>query len=341
MERRVGLGLIGAGAIGKVHAANISASIPGAKLVAIADVDQEAAQRLARVSGDPRLFSDYSEMISDKEVDAVIACTPPFLKLDIVKKAAAAHKQVFCEKPISVTLDEADQMAGIVSESGMVFQVGYQRRFDRSYMRAKEAVQTGSLGRLLLVREHNRDPPAPISGWSINPKKSGGMFLDTTSHDFDAVRWLSGSEVTRVYAEAEALVYDDLRKNGDFDTTTVVMKLANGALGYVDSVYHTVYGFDARVEILGTEAAVTVDMGETSFAHILKASGKSNESFDGYATRWAQAYRDEMADFADCVATKRAPRAGVQDGRAALAIGLAARASVEQRKAIELPQSSR
>jgi myo-inositol 2-dehydrogenase / D-chiro-inositol 1-dehydrogenase len=333
---KVGLGLIGAGAIGKVHAANIHSRIPNARLAAIADVDQTAAKNLAAQSGGAKVYSDYGEMLADKDVQAVIACTPPFLKLDIVRKAAKEGKQVFCEKPISVTLDEANEMVKTVVDSGMIFQVGYQRRFDISYMKAREAVESGKLGKLLLVREHNRDPPTPITGWSVNPKKSGGMFLDTTSHDFDAIRWLSGSEVTRIYAEADALVYDELRKNGDFDTTTVVMKLANGALAYVDSVYHTVYGFDAKVEILGTEAAVTVDMGETSFAHILTSKGRSNEGFDGYATRWAQAYLDEMVDFAECVATKRQPRAGVNDGRAALRIGLAARESIEQKRAITL-----
>ncbi|HXW37607.1 MAG TPA: Gfo/Idh/MocA family oxidoreductase [Nitrososphaerales archaeon] len=338
--QKVGLGLIGAGAIGRVHAANIFSRIENAELVAIADVDQTAAKKLSSQSGNPKTYSDYGDLIADKGVNAVVACTPPFLKLDIVRRAAAAGKDVFCEKPIAVTLEEADEMVKVVEGSKTVFQVGYQRRFDPSYIRVRDAVASGQLGRLLLVREHNRDPPSPITGWSVNPKKSGGMFLDTTSHDFDAIRWLSGSEVTRVYAEADALVYDELRKNGDFDTTTVVMKLENGALAYVDSVYHTVYGFDARVEILGTEAAATVDMGETSYAHVLSSAGRSNESFDGYASRWSQAYRDEMADFAECVATKRSPRAGVRDGRAALEIGLAARESIEQKRAITLPRQA-
>ena len=327
MKSEVGLGLIGAGAIGKVHVGNINGSIKGARLAAVADIDQNAAKAVA---GDAKVFSDFHEMIRDDSVDAVIVCTPPFLKLEITRAAAEAGKAVFCEKPISVTLDEADKMLAVVKSGGIKFQVGYQRRFDNSYVRARRAMESGELGRLLLLKEHNRDPPGPILGWSTVPAKSGGIFLDTTSHDFDAVRWLSGSEVERVYAEGAALVYDDLRKNGDFDTTTVVMKLANGALAYVDSCYNTVYGFDARLEMLGTKAAVSVDIGEKTFAHVMKTEGTSNEYFDGFATRWAQAYRDEIADFVDCVRTGRDVRVGIGDGREALKIGLAARASIAE-----------
>jgi len=327
MASELGLGLIGAGAIGRVHANNIHRSIKGAKLAAVADIDQKAA---TSVAGDAKVYSDFHDMIRDPDVEAIIVCTPPFLKMEITQGAAASGKAVFCEKPISVTLDDADKMAGIVKNGGIKFQVGYQRRFDPSYIKARHAMESGELGQLLLLKEHNRDPPGPILGWSTVPAKSGGIFLDTTSHDFDAVRWLSGSEVERVYAEGAALVYEELRKNGDFDTTTVVMKLASGALAYVDSCYNTVYGFDARLEMLGTKAAVSIDIGEKSFAHVRTAAGTSNEYFDGFATRWSQAYRDEIVDFVDCVRTGRDVKVGMADGREALKIGLAARASIAE-----------
>ncbi|MDA4124905.1 MAG: Gfo/Idh/MocA family oxidoreductase [Thaumarchaeota archaeon] len=335
MGEEVGLGLIGAGAIGRVHAGNITKNIKDVRLAGVADIDRQAAEKVA---GGAKVYSDYHDLIKDPDVDAVIVCTPPFLKLDITKAAAEARKHVFCEKPISVTLEEAERMASLVDGAGIKFQVGYQRRFDNSYLRAKKSVESGELGRVLLIKEHNRDPPGPILGWSTNPAKSGGIFLDTVSHDFDAVRWLSQSEVVRVYAEGEALVYDDLKKNGDFDTTTVVMRLANGALAYVDACYNTVYGFDARLEILGTKAAVSVDLGENTFAHVYTSGGTSNEFFDSYATRWAQAYRDEMADFADRVRMGGDVRVGIREGKEALKIGLAARASIQQGRPVAVPQ---
>jgi len=333
MTSEIGLGLIGAGAIGRVHADNIHKSIKGARLAAVADIDQKAA---SSVAGGAKVYSDFHEMIRDPSVEGIIVCTPPFLKMEITKEAANAGKAVFCEKPISVTLDDAERMGNLVKQGGIRFQVGYQRRFDPSYLKAKHSMESGELGELLLLREHNRDPPGPILGWSTDPAKSGGIFLDTTSHDFDAVRWLSGSEVERIYAEGAALVYESLRKNGDFDTTTVVMKLASGALAYVDSCYNTVYGFDARLEMLGTKAAVSVDMGEKSFAHVRTSVGTKNEYFEGFAARWAQAYRDEIEDFVDCVRTGKEVRVGIADGKEALRIGLAARASIAEGRPIPL-----
>ena len=169
MVSEVGLGLIGAGAIGKVHVGNLNRNIKGARLAAVADIDQNAARSVA---GDAKVYSDFHEMIKDGSVDAVIVCTPPFLTMEITKVAADAGKDVFCEKPISVTLEEADKMLATVKSGGIKFQVGYQRRFDNSYVRARHAMESGELGRLLLLKEHNRDPPGPILGWSTNPAKS-------------------------------------------------------------------------------------------------------------------------------------------------------------------------
>jgi myo-inositol 2-dehydrogenase/D-chiro-inositol 1-dehydrogenase len=337
MQSDLGLGLIGAGAIGRVHAKNVQHQIRNAKLVAVADVDQKAAVSVAEQSGNGKVYSDYKDIINDGNVGAIIVCVPSFLKPEIVRMAVERNKHIFVEKPMAITMKDSDEMVKLVEESGLRFQVGYQRRFDPSYLRAREAVESGQLGKLLLVKEHNRDPPAPIVGWSTNPARSGGMFLDTTSHDFDAVRWLAGSEVTRVYADGDALVYEDLKKNGDYDTVSVVMKLSNGAIGCVDCCYNTVYGFDSGLEILGSEAAVSVSMGERSFAHVIKGTGTSNEYFDGYASRWAQAYRDELADFVNCVLADKGTKATVRDGRAALEIGLAARKSIEEKKAVTLP----
>ena len=337
MSKQIGLGLIGAGAIGRVHAKNIHEKVPNAELAAVADIDQRAATSIAEQNGHAQVYSDYADMIRDDSVDGLILCVPPFLKLEITKMAAEHGKHVFCEKPMSLSMEEADQIVETVARSGIKFQVGYQRRFDPSYMRARSAVESGKLGTLLMIKEYNRDPPAQIAGWSVNPKKSGGIFLDTTSHDFDIVRWLTGSEVVRVYAEGEALVYDELRKNGDYDTVSVMMKLANGALGYVDNCYHTVYGFDARLEILGTKAAVSSSMGEQTFTHVYTKEGASNEFFDGYATRWAQAYLDEVVDFAAAIGGDRETKVTAKDGRAAVEIGLAARTSAEQQRPVSLP----
>ncbi|MDA4136996.1 MAG: Gfo/Idh/MocA family oxidoreductase [Thaumarchaeota archaeon] len=335
--KTIGVGIIGVGAIGKLHAENYASKVPGASLAGIADVNQAAASELATRLGVTAVYPDYHQLLNDERVDAVVVATPPFLKKDITLAAADKHKHVFCEKPMTLSLKDADEMASAVQRSGIVFQVGYQKRSDTSFMQARRAIEGGKVGKLLLVKAHNRDPPTVVGGWSADPKKSGSIFLDTCSHDFDAVRWLTGSEVTNVYADGNAMMYEELRKNGDYDTVVVNLRLANGALAQVDACAYTPYGFDSRSEIIGTEAGIIIGMGEKTLAHVYTKEGMSNERHEYWGTRWAQAYRDEMAAFVGSINTGGAPRATIQDGRAALEIGLAAWDSIKADKPVRLP----
>jgi myo-inositol 2-dehydrogenase / D-chiro-inositol 1-dehydrogenase len=328
--KKVNVGIVGIGAIGRLHAENYAANIPNARLAAIADINLEAARTLSSSLGVTKTYADYMELLKDRSIDAVVLATPPFLKKQFTLAAAEHGKHVFCEKPMTLSMEDADEMVKAVERSKITFQVGYQRRFDPSFVRAKESIDRGEIGKILLVNARNRDPPTTIGGWSADPKKSGGIFLDTTSHDLDVVRWLTGSEVTSVYAEGNAMMYEELRKNGDYDTVVVSLKFANGAIGYVDSCSSTPYGFDSRAEVVGTEAGIVIDMGMRNNMRILKKDTVSNESHDSWSSRWAQAYRDEMVDFARCILEGRRPRATVQDGRAALRLGLAAWDSIRR-----------
>src|SRR5438105_10345967 len=147
---RVGIGVIGVGAIGRLHAQNLATIIPDAVLTAVADVNLEAASKLAGPPGVTNVFTDYRELIESDEVDAVVIATPPFLKKEVMLAAGKAGKHVFCEKPMTLTMDDADQMVAAVDRSGITFQIGYQRRFDTSYVRVRNAVEKGELGKLLL-----------------------------------------------------------------------------------------------------------------------------------------------------------------------------------------------
>src|SRR5262249_2519712 len=152
-----------------------------------------------------------------------------------------------------------------------------------------------------------------------------------------AIRWLSGSEVQSVYADGNAMMYDELRRNGDYDTVTINLRLSNGALAQVDACGYTPYGFDSRSEVIGTEGGIIVGMGEKTLTHIYKKDGMSNERHDYWGSRWAQAYRDEMEAFVKCIVNGGSPRATIQDGRAALEIGLAAWDSVKADAPVRLP----
>jgi predicted dehydrogenase len=335
--KSIGVGVIGVGAIGRLHSENYATKVPGASLVGIADVNTAAANELASKLGVKTVYADYRQLLADPNVDAVVVATPPFLKKDITLAAAEKHKHVFCEKPMTLSLKEADEMISAVQRSGIKFQVGYQKRSDTSFMQARKAVETGEIGKIILARAHNRDPPTTVGGWSADPKTSGSVFLDTSSHDFDALRYLTGSEVTRIYADGNAMMYEELRKNGDYDTVVVDMRLANGAMAQVDACGYTPYGFDSRAELVGTEGGIIIGMGENSFTHIYKNGKTSNQRQEYWGTRWAQAYRDEMAAFVECIVKDGKPRATIQDGRAALEIGLAAWQSIKTERPVTLP----
>jgi myo-inositol 2-dehydrogenase / D-chiro-inositol 1-dehydrogenase len=335
----LGVGVIGIGAIGKLHSENLASKVPGASLVGIADVNKAAANEVASTLGVKKVYSEYSKLLADPQVDAVVVATPPFLKKEITLVAAEKKKHVFCEKPMTLTLSGADDMITGIRRSGVKFQVGYQKRSDPSFMGAKRAIDSGEVGKVLLASLHNRDPPTTVAGWSADPKKSGSVFLDTCSHDFDALRWLTGSEVTKVYADGNASMYEELRKNGDYDTVVVDMRMAGGAMAQVDACGYTPYGFDSGAEIIGTEGGILVGMGEGGFAHVFKGGKVSNERHSYWGSRWAKAYRGEMAAFVECIAKDGTPRATIEDGRAALEIGLAAWQSAKGGKPITLPLS--
>jgi predicted dehydrogenase len=335
--KSIGVGIVGIGAIGRLHAENYASKIPGAHLAGIADVNLAAAGDLAGKLGVTTVYEDYHQLLNDDNVDAIVVATPPFLKKDITLAAADKHKHVFCEKPMTLSLKDADEMISAVQRSGIRFQVGYQKRSDTSFMRARKAVEEGEIGKLLLVKAHNRDPPTTVAGWSADPKKSGSVFLDTASHDFDALRWLSGTEVTSVYADGNTMMYEELRKNGDYDTVIVNLRLANGAMAQVDACGYTPYGFDSRSELVGTEGGIIIGMGERTLTHVYNKEGESNERHDYWGSRWAQAYRDEMSAFVGSIASGGATRATIQDGRAALEIGLASWDSIKSDKPVRLP----
>ncbi|HXW37609.1 MAG TPA: Gfo/Idh/MocA family oxidoreductase [Nitrososphaerales archaeon] len=334
-SERVGVGVIGVGSIGKTHASNLATRVPGAKLVAVSDVNQAAASEASSRFG-VKAFGDYTELLEDESVEAVVIATPPLMKKEITVRAADRRKAVFCEKPIAVSMESADAMVEAVKSSGITFQVGYQKRFDQSFVAAKQAIDGGEVGRILLVRANNRDPPSRVGGWTADPRKSGSIFLDTCSHDFDAVRWLTGSEVERVYADGSSTMFEELKASGDYDTVTITLKLRNGTMAEVDACTYTPYGFDSRAEIVGTKAGVFIDMGAKDQMRMFRKDSVSFGMHDFYGSRWGQAYLDEMIGFVDAVSNSAVPRATVRDGRAAVRIGLAAWDSIKSGAPVRL-----
>lgn len=323
--------------MGKTHATNLAARIPRARLEAISDSNISLATKVGAALGVTEVFSDYRQLLKKEEVEAVVIATPSFTKPELVNAALESGKNVYCEKPLCVNLDDANKLVRMVEKSGSVFQMGFQRRFDPSLIRAREAVSSRKIGKILLITSRTRDPPGSIASWEDDPKLSGGIFNDTCSHDFDIIRWISGSEFKSVSAIGKATQSPNRAGLGNYDTIVVSFELSDGAIGHIDSCNHTLYGYDTRVEIIGTEADVLTSIGNKSECQILSKETTSNNYSDSYFQRFDEAYLVEVADFVDCVQGGKTPRSGVRDGRIAVEIGIAASKSARESRAISLP----
>jgi myo-inositol 2-dehydrogenase / D-chiro-inositol 1-dehydrogenase len=322
----VGIGLIGAGRIGRKHAETVS-RLPSARLVAVADADEAAATAAANHGAGAKVMTDHRRLLDDAAVGAVVIAAPTDLHAALITAAASAGKQIFCEKPIALTLAQADEALAAVRQAGVKLQIGFQRRFDPGYERAHAALQTGELGRLFFLRSTTRDPePPPESYLQASPS----IFTDTSIHDIDMLRWLAGSEVTEVHALGAALIRESHAARGITDTAVLSLRFANGALGVIDNCWKAAYGYDVRTEVLAEGGALEIGHARDTGLLRMDRRGVTADYPYWFLDRFGLAYEREIAEFARCVAEDQAPRATGEDGRQALAVALAAAQSARE-----------
>ena len=243
---KIGVGVIGTGRIGKLHIEHLARNIPEAELIAICSLDAVGIESLTKQFNIPKTTKDYAALLADPRIDAVLVASSTDTHVEISQAAAKAGKHVFCEKPISLDLEQIDETLAIVEEAGIKFQVGFNRRFDASFERIREAVASGEIGEPHIMRITSRDPaPPPIE----YVKVSGGIFLDMTIHDFDMARYLIGDEVVEVYATGGVRVDPKIGEAGDIDTTVITLRFRNGVIATIDNSRGAVYGYDQRVEV--------------------------------------------------------------------------------------------
>ena len=319
MDRILNFGLIGAGRIGTSHAQIIAQRVPGARLAAVADsrpgVADELAQRYAGVG-----FSDPSALITSPDVDAVVITASSDAHAELILAVAAAGKPIFCEKPASMTLHEADQSLAAVEEAGVILQVGFNRRFDTGFRAAYDAIAAGSIGNVQLMRSLTRDPalanPASVPPWTI--------FLQTLIHDFDALLWLNpGAEPVEVYATADALVAPEFKDAGLLDTAVVVITFDNGARAVAEASFSAAYGYDVRGEVFGSAGMVTAGRNARTSLQLYTAAGAGFDTPRSDVELMIDAYTAEFVEFAAAVREGRTPYVNGVDARRALSVALA------------------
>ena len=328
MSRKLRIGVIGAGRIGKLHSNNLATRVPNAELAAISDVYEPAAKELAEKLGVPNYYNDYHKILEDPTIDAVFICSSTDTHSPISIEAAKAGKHIFCEKPIDHDLDKIKAVLEEVKKAGVKYQVGFNRRFDRNFKHVHEVVQNGGIGDVQIVKVTSRDPEAPPLSYV---KVSGGIFVDMTIHDFDMVRYLSGSEVEEVSAVGACLVNPEIGQAGDVDTCIITLKFANGALGVIDNSRQAVYGYDQRIEVFGSKGCITADNETPNNTTLYTVDGMQKEKpLWFFLERYNDAFIAEENSFVDACLNGTDTAVGAFDGLQPVLIAIAAKESCEK-----------
>ena len=328
------VGVLGLGRIGRTHATNLARHVPGATLVACADVDRETLATVGAELGVSRLHADYRDILGAEDVDAVAVCTPTSTHYEILLAAAAAGKQIFTEKPIDLDLVRIDAINAEVTRRGVAMMVGFQRRYDPDFSRLRDAVAAGAVGDVHIVRITSRDAVPPHE--SFIPT-SGGIFLDMTVHDLDMVRFVTGREITGVYARGSVMVDPMFAKYDDWDTVVVTLAIEGGALATIDNSRRAVYGQDQRVEVFGSAGMAAATNHPVSRVVSADASGMHAARLTSlFQERYADAYRLEMQAFVDAVRAGRPMPVTGADGRRATTLSIAARESARENRFVAL-----
>lgn len=329
------IGVLGCGRIGRMHAELIAGRVEGLTLGAVFDVVGDAAvDTAARFGG--RVAESPEALIEGDDVDAVAICSSTDTHIDLLVAAAAAGKPVFIEKPLSLDLTEVDRGVRVVDAAGIPVQVGFNRRFDPSHRAVRDRVQRGDVGDVHLCRITSRDPaPPPIAYIEV----SGGIFNDMTIHDFDMARYVTGSEVVDVFAHGAVLVDPAIGEAGDFDTIVVTMRHENGAITTIDNSRQAVYGYDQRVEVFGSAGLAMSDNPLTTTT-VFRDAGGGHQSTVPYffLDRYIPSYLAEWAAFRDLVRDGGPSPVSMADGRAPLALGIAALTSAREGRIVPVAE---
>ncbi len=331
------MGLIGAGRIGKIHIENLLLKIPNVNLKIVADIKISQELKLwAAEIGVPKLTSDAFEVINDPEIDVVVICSSTDTHTRFIQEAAKQKKHIFCEKPIDIDIKRIRETLSIVKESGIKLMIGFNRRFDRNFMRCHESVVSSQIGEPHIIKITSRDPaPPPISYIKV----SGGIFLDMTIHDWDMARFQAGSEVDEVYAAGAVLIDQDIGNAGDIDTAVAVLKFKNGAFGIIDNTRQAVYGYDQRVEVFGSKGCVVADNEAVNTVRIYTAECTNIDKIPYFfMERYMESYLTEVKYFFECLRENIDPKPNGEDGLQNVLVALAAQKSYEENRPVKISE---
>ena len=326
--RKLGIGVLGVGEMGKRHAENLRHLVPHAELIAIADVDGARAARVAAELEIEQSYASLDAMLEDKNIAAVVIATPDKFHADAVKAAALAGKHVLCEKPLGLTTESAQEALLAVQKAGVRLQVGFMRRYDPAHVAAMKQIEAGEIGEPVVFKSIGRDKDLPPIG-AYQSRINGMLFFNSTIHDFDMARWLTRDEVAEVHAFGTVAIRPEIAEFGDVVAATVNLRFRQGAIGNVESYVQSLYGYDVRTEIVGSKGSILIGSLRQNSAIFLKPNYGSYELADHFLSRFREAYLAELVDFVNAIRSDRPPTVTGLDGLRAVEIAVAAETSLK------------
>ena len=333
--KKVRIGIIGAGRIGKLHAENLI-RIPEVEIKAISDIFVDQIVDWAKGLGINKVTNDYKEIMNDPEIEAVFVCSSTDTHTQMIMEAAKAGKHIFCEKPISFDHRKTQAALQAVKEAGVKLQIGFNRRFDHNFKRVRELVSTGKIGDPHIIKITSRDPNPPSREYI---GVSGGMFIDMTIHDFDMARYLSGSDVEEVYVQGAVLIDPVFGEYGDVDTAVITLKFKNGGIGVIDNSRKAAYGYDQRVEVFGSKGSITVKNDHPNSAELSTEEGVYlDKPKYFFLERYQEAFIEEVKLFADCILNEKEPPVNGNDGLQAEIIAHLAKKSLLEKRPVNIKE---
>ena len=339
-RRRLQVGLIGLGRLGRVYARDLATRIAETRLVAVADPVADAVRDVAAEYDVPGAYQTVGDLVADPAVDAVVIVSPTHTHREVVLEAVGRRKPTFCEKPLALSLDECREMDAAVQRHGTFFQMGFMRRFDPGYAAAKKQVMEGKIGKPVVFKSTSRDPFPPSLEYA-NPASSGGILVDMGIHDLDLARWFMG-DVASVSAVGGVLAYPELATVGDIDNAIATLTFTSGNLGVIDLTRNGFYGYDIVTELLGTAGTLRIGYLRETPVLLMTKNCVAHDTVPYFMERFEKAYTLQLQNFAQNVLADREPPVTITDGVEALRVALAATEACRSGRPVEVgaPQAS-